>query len=389
MSRVSKLDLNLIRSSAVQDHDIGQLADTIGAFLTSSGSGPLRLKRTVEDQGGKPVQVVYLRERKWSEFFYEKLLASVGEIARIEADVRSEIDGAFSPWTRMGALTIKGHMETLARRISDGTGELSQAQGSSCLGVSVSNESPLARPCNFAILGATYFGSDADEAIPEHRPAKQAFNAAWLAREPGKLPAYGEGSDSARIEFRTRRLRPQGNALDHIGTIRSIPDDPLLRSQVNHVENLSRPIWKDFYLQCLDGLHGSGVMQPYPDGWERDASGGITPIYSVENLRGMVDAVIQKTSGELAQANGKLPLSVMFAVQDKEIHDFLKLEALSRSPGIRIVEDAEMAVPPTPEEGDDFMNETSSDDDSSDFFSADLAKAMAYGKPGEDTDIES
>lgn len=404
MSRILKLDLCGVRFAAIQRKAVEALDHRIGGFLVAT-SGPLRLERVVKDLDGKEVQALYLRERNWFEYVDEKLFASAGRIACIEAELRNEIDSAFSQLIhciesdpareelprKLRSLEIREHKEALISRTSSGSEQPSQAQGKSRFGVSVSIDSPLDRPCDFAILGAAYFGSDADEGIAERRPAKQAFDAAWLACEPGKLPACREDSGKARIKFETRCLRPKGNALDHIGTIRSIPDDAILRSQFNHVENLSRPVWKDFYLRCLEGLHGTGVMQPYPDGWERDASGGITPIYSLKNLRGMVDAAIEKTSAELAQANGKLPLSVRFAVQDKEIHDFLRLEILGRRSRIRIVDDEEIAAPP-PGPANDIhdMSESSEEAfyaDSEDDELPDLKAAFKYAKG--DSNVES
>jgi hypothetical protein len=404
MSTILKLDLCGVRFAAIQRKAVEALGHRIGGFLVAT-SGPLRLERVVTDLDGKEVQALYLRERNWFEYFDEKLFASAGRIARIEAEVRNEIDSAFSQLIhciesdpareelprKLRSLEIREHKEALISRTSNGSEQPSQAQEKSRFGVSVSIDSPLDRPCNFAILGAAYFGSDADEGIAERRPAKQAFDAAWLAREPGELPAYRKDSGKGRIEFESCRLRPKGNALDHIATIRSIPDDPILRSRFNHVATLSRPVWKDFYRRCLEGLHGTGVMQPYPDGWERDASGGVAPIYSVKNLRGMVDAAIERTSAELAQANGKPPLSLRFAAQDKEIHDFLRLEILGRRPGVRVVDDDEIAVPPPGQASDiDDMSALSQEGTYTDFKDDELPNlklALAYA--GGDSDIES
>jgi hypothetical protein len=349
-----KLDLSWIRyADPCKLEDAKRLEQKIDEFLSLSGKGPLRLQRTGADQNseGHRVQTLYLRERTWPEFFYEKVIASPGRIASIEADVRREIDAAFSPLIfrlgqpQTGAMVNGAYpanfvtrRDALLSRISESAEKQSGGFVKIKPGLTVSDCSPLDAACNFAVVSTAFHGSETKGKIMEWNKAKQTFDEAWEAKRSSLMPACSGERGGAAGPLIIHTLNARGNKLDHIQEIRCVPDNPLSRSQVESPDSFDREFWKGFYLKCLAGLHGGGVIQPYPDRWQSDAEDELTPVYSLENLRGMLDAGIELTDAMLAKEHGRLPISLMFAVQNREVSNFLQAE-LCRRKGIAFTDE--------------------------------------------------
>lgn len=347
--------------------------------LLEKTRGPLRLTKV---KGGKPnEQILFLRERTWSEFFLEKLIRTPQEMTDIQNETIAAIELALSPLsseamngtkqaggetkgTKAGkravpclddvdqaddsvasisgyyigangisievckddliarvlydkALFIEGPVRGLQTRIRPSNGLLTVHEG---LSISTC-------PALQVVAHTVIVGSVGAVSAPNIKPysalerAVEAFKTAWDRLELKTLPwVFPEEKPNV---LRDNLQRQRG--LRHIHNLICIADDEG-RDDKQSFATQKMPFWKTFYLTGLDAAGGSVVRDLYPDYYidDKNAPGGRKPVYSDHNIKGAIAAAIEVR--RKMREEGKTPVSIMFAGMDQATYDRMSIE---------------------------------------------------------------
>lgn len=344
--------------------------------LLKNTHGPVRLTKV---KGEKPnEQILFLRERTWSEFLLEKLIRTPQEMTDIQNETLAAIELALFPLTDE---EMNGAEKTSGKNNRHKAGkeevpcldDLSETKAKYDLADSASDddinsfsmdietcrewlkyrvledenlniETPIRRsqtrlrlsnglgtvpqglsvttcPALQVVAHKVIVGSVGAVSVLNLKPysvlerAVEAFKSAWDGLEL-KTPPWVRPGGELNVLLDVLQCK---RGLRHIPNLMCIADDRS-RDDKQDFANQSQKFWKTFYGSGLDTTEGSVVRDLYPDYYIDDlnALGGRKPFYSDNNLEGAVAAAIEVR--QKMRAEGKRPVSIMFAGMDENTY---------------------------------------------------------------------
>lgn len=355
-----------VRISGVDKSERNTFLDEFEELLGKT-KGPFRLSKIADEKNHR--QVLFLRERTWGEFFFEKLILTPQKMQDIQNEALAAIELAFFLLEE----APKGQAEKESSKSEENfvpcLDEL--ADGMPSRNSSDSSYEPMGYDINFSVCKDMLKCRvlDKDDSEIEMQPTKpgcirtsnglltvpkgisvstcpalqviahnavvssvgavsvrrvqpysvlqravEAFKSAWGDLPVKTLPKRGEGG----IFIYKENLMSKAG-LRHIQKVMCIPDDKK-RDDKSALAGAGQRCWESLYENCCRNAEGSVVLELYPDYYENDqkALGGRRAFYSQANIKGAVDAAV-KVRKEM-RGNGKEPVSIIFAGMDQNTY---------------------------------------------------------------------
>jgi hypothetical protein len=358
--------------------------------LLASRKGPLRIDRVLS---GGPFDAphIYLRERSWGEFFYERLIARPKELADIENEARAAIAHALDPYINMclclqqqpavprldardkenlrfDRLRMQGLQAAVlesgpalrslrdeqigamsplefARRV-----ELMPVNGLRKVppGLSVLPFSPLTLICDCVFAGsAVPKCSDYSEGNAFDRARKAFEKALSELRRPAVEAALTisddqdaeQGKALSDPDYVTElKTHPGLKHVEHLYLVdeSAIRDSRQLKKAGFDVVHAAADGWLDFYSRILvqaARIHpfGSTVLEPCPSHW-MNQRGVSKPVYTDENIQGLALAALSMRDAGLK--TGATFQSITLAIPDAELRARVEQALLKQESGL-------------------------------------------------------
>lgn len=366
-----------VRISGIDKSESANFFQEIGGLLAST-RGPLRLTKVKRAESDE--QILFLRERTWSEFFLENLIRTPQELTDIQNETLAAIELALFPLSSeamngtkqtggktKGTKAGKGGVSCLddvdpaedsndsiasisdddidgngmhidgckgqlmARVLYDKalfieepvSGLQTSIRSSNGLvvvpkGLSISTCPALQVVAHTVIVGSV--GAVSAPNIKPYSAQERAVEAFKNAR--GR---WGNGVTPPTIKQVTVHNLRREKPLRHVQSLMFIPDDSS-RDERHDLAKLNETFWKNFYKTKLNAAQVSVVRDLYPDYYidDENVPGKRKPVYSDANIKGAIAAAIE-VRREMRE-KGKAPVSIMFAGMDQDTYDRMSAE---------------------------------------------------------------